>query len=47
MTVRGAQGQNVTLALQDGRALQSLKIGDTVDVTYYESLLIDVSRQKK
>lgn len=47
VTVKGAQGRVVTLALQDGKALQSLKVGDTLDVTYYESLLIDVSRPKK
>jgi hypothetical protein len=44
--VKGPQ-RVVTLALQDGKALQSIKVGDTLDVTYYESLLIDVSRPKK
>jgi hypothetical protein len=44
--VKDLQGRQVTLALQDSKALQSLKVGDTVDVTYYESLLIDVSRPK-
>ena len=47
VTVKGVQGRVVTLALQDGKALQSLRVGDTLDVTYYESLLIDVSRPKK
>ena len=47
VTVKGAQGRVVTLALQDAKALQSLTVGDTLDVTYYESLLIDVSRPKK
>jgi hypothetical protein len=46
ITVKDAQGQKV-LALQDGKALQALKVGDTVDVTYYESLLINVSRPPK
>jgi type IV secretory pathway VirB9-like protein len=45
--VKGAQGRVVTLALQDGKAVQALKVGDTVDVTYYESLLITVSRSPK
>jgi hypothetical protein len=47
ITVKGAQGRVVTLALQDGKALQALKVGDTVDVTYFESLLINVSRPPK
>jgi type IV secretory pathway VirB9-like protein len=47
VTVKGAQGRVVTLALQDGKAVQALKVGDTVDVTYYESLLITVSRSPK
>jgi hypothetical protein len=46
ITVKGAQGRVVSLALQDGKALQALKVGDTLDVTYYESLLINVSRPK-
>jgi hypothetical protein len=45
VTVTGAQGRKV-LALQDGKSLPALKVGDTVDVTYYESLLINVSRPK-
>jgi hypothetical protein len=47
VTVKDAQGRVVTLALQDGKAAQALKVGDTVDVTYYESLLINVSRPPK
>ena len=46
VTVKGEQGRRV-LALQDGKALQALKVGDAVDVTYYESLLINVSRPPK
>lgn len=46
VNVKDPQGRMVTLALQDSKALQSLKVGDTVDVTYYESLLINVSRPK-
>ncbi len=45
VTVKGEQGRRV-LALQDAKSLQALKVGDTVDVTYYESLLINVSRPK-
>jgi hypothetical protein len=46
VTVKGEQGLRV-LPLQDGKALQALKVGATVDVTYYESLLINVSRPPK
>jgi hypothetical protein len=31
----------------DATQLQNLKIGDTVDVTYYEALLINVARPPK
>jgi hypothetical protein len=44
--VKGEQGRRV-LALQNGKTLQALKVGDMVDVTYYESLLINVSRPPK
>ena len=32
---------------KNSKALQALKVGDTVDVTYFESLLINVARPKK
>jgi hypothetical protein len=44
VTVKGPQGRVVPLALRDRSLLQNVKIGDTVDVTYYESLLIKVAR---
>src|SRR5262249_15156699 len=47
VTVKGPQGRVVTLAARDPKQLQTLKPGDTVDVTYYESLLIKVSRPAK
>jgi Cu/Ag efflux protein CusF len=47
VSVKGPQGRVVTLAARDPKQLQTLKPGDTVDVTYYESLLIKVSRPKK
>jgi hypothetical protein len=46
ITLKGTQERVVTLALQDGKAIQALKVGDTLDVTYSESLLINVSRPK-
>jgi hypothetical protein len=44
VTVKGAQGRVVSLLVQDAAQLQRVKVGDTVDVTYYESLLIRVAR---
>lgn len=45
--VEGAQGRALTLTVRDSTRLQSLKVGDTVDVTYYESLLVKVARAPK
>ena len=39
--------RHVTLAVQDPKRLEALKVGDTVDVTYFESLMISVSRPPK
>ena len=47
LTVADTQGHTVTLAVQDTKRLETLKVGDTVDVTYYESLLISVARPPK
>jgi Cu/Ag efflux protein CusF len=44
VTVKGPQGRVVALAVRDATLLQNVKLGDTVDVTYYESLLIKVAR---
>ena len=45
--VKGAPGRVVTLTVRDPTRLQSLKVGDTVDVTYYESLLVKVAHAPK
>jgi hypothetical protein len=47
LTVADAQNHTVTLAVQDPKRLEALKVGDTVDVTYFESLMISVSRPPK
>lgn len=47
ITVKGPQGRVVTFAVRDATQLQKLDVGDTVDVTYFESLLIKVSRPAK
>ena len=35
------------MAVTDPKQLQDLKVGDTVDLTYYESLLVKVGRPAK
>ena len=48
-TVRVKRGQEpaMTLAVREPKNLQGLKAGDTVDVTFYESLLVKVARPPK
>jgi hypothetical protein len=45
--VKGPKGRTLTLAVRDPKQLQNLKVGDTVDMTYYESLLVKVERAPK
>ena len=45
--LKGTEGRVVDLVLQDRKALETLKVGDTVDLTYRESLLINVARPTK
>ena len=47
ITVKGPKGRVVTFAVSDPKNLENVKAGDTVDVTYYESLLIKTTRPKK
>jgi hypothetical protein len=47
LTVKGPRGGVVPLAVGGATQLQNVKIGDTVDVTYYEALLIKVARPPK
>ena len=47
LRVKGPQGRVVTMAVADPKQLQNLKVGDTVDLTYYESLLVKVGRPAK
>jgi hypothetical protein len=42
--VKGPQGRVLTMAVSDPKQLQTLEPGDTVDLTYYESLLVKVGR---
>ena len=47
VTVKGPQGRVASFLVRDPAQLQRVKVGDTVDVTYYESLLIKVARAPK
>lgn len=44
--VKGPQGV-LTYSVRDPKQLQALKVGDTIDITYYESLLVKVTRPQK
>jgi hypothetical protein len=43
-TVKDPQERVVTLAMRDANQIQNINVGDTVDVKYFESLLIKVGR---
>jgi hypothetical protein len=45
--VKGPKGGMRTLALSDPKQFENLKAGDSVELTYYESLLVEVTRPKK
>jgi hypothetical protein len=45
--VKGPQGRVLTMPVSDPKLVQNLKPGDTVDLTYYESLLVKVGRPAK
>ena len=47
VTLKGPDGRVVSLAVRDPKELQAVKVGDAVDVTYYESLLVKVARSSK
>lgn len=47
LTVKGPQGHIVTLGMPDANQLQNIKVGDTVDVKYFESMLVKVGRPSK
>ena len=46
ITVKGPKGRVETMMVRDPTQLQSVKVGDTIDVTYYESLLVKVGRSQ-
>ena len=47
LTVKGPKGRIEVLKVQDPKALQNIKAGDSLDVTYFESLLVNVTRPAK
>ena len=44
ITVKGPKGRVTTMAVRDPKQLEGVRAGDTIDVTYYESLLVKVGR---
>ena len=46
ITVKGPRGRIVTMKVANPASVEGLKAGDTVDVTYYQSLLIKADRPK-
>lgn len=47
LDVKTADGEVRALEVTDAAQLKAIKVGDTLDVTYYESLLVSVARPKK
>jgi hypothetical protein len=47
VTLKGSQGSVEIKVADQMEGFNTLKVGDTVDVTYYESLLVNVSRPPK
>jgi hypothetical protein len=47
VTVKGPEGRVLTLPVGDPKQLQNVKVGDTVAVRYFESLLINVTPAPK
>jgi hypothetical protein len=43
VAVKGPQGRVLSLRVNDPKQLQAVKVGDTVDLTYVESLLVNVA----
>jgi Cu/Ag efflux protein CusF len=47
LTVKTPDGLDHTMAVTDAAQLKALKVGDVLDVTFYESRLVSVERPKK
>ena len=40
VTVKGPKGNVMSLRIQDPKRLEGIKVGDTVDVTYTQALML-------
>jgi hypothetical protein len=47
ITVKGPNGRVESVLVRDPKQLEGVKPGDTLEVTYYESLLLTVERPRK
>jgi len=47
VTLKGPEGNLVTLAIKDKSNLQNVKVGDQVDITYTESMAVAVEKAPK
>ena len=46
VTVKGPKGDVMSLRIQDPKKLEGIKVGDTVDVTYTQALMLSVDPVK-
>ena len=46
VTVKGPKGNVISLRVEDPKRLEGIKVGDTVDVTYTQALLLSVDPAK-
>lgn len=47
VTLKGPEGNEVTLAVKDKKNLENVKVGDQVDITYTESMAVAVEKAPK
>lgn len=47
VTLKGPEGNSLTLAVADKKSLEGIKVGDQVDLTYTDSLAVAVEKAKK
>jgi len=47
VTVRTADGHSITAQVEDKKKLEGLKVGDKVDITFTEALMVTVDAPKK
>jgi Cu/Ag efflux protein CusF len=47
VTLKGPEGNTMTIRVQDPENLKGVKVGDQVDITYTESIAVNVEKAKK